>query len=112
MAEKAIMRYREGAQRVERRREMLEEYFEYPSAEDQILAALDDSDHQEVAELIDMADASLSKALREWDSCIVGNRSNELEKRVREALSALRDIYMNDSDDPRANGWVDDRGRP
>ena len=85
-----------------------------PTLEELIADAIRDSEPEEVAELIAGCIYELDrakKAFRDYSDDAAQLRVS-LKRRIDWAKSHLTDIYAWDSDDPRANGWVDDRGRP
>lgn len=85
---------------------MDEMYSEQPTLYDAIVAGMEYTGVEQSAELIEYALNQLDEALRQNKDGL------KKDRRIREARSALRDIFMHDSDDPRLNGWVDSRGRP
>ena len=85
---------------------LYDHYPEQPSHYDQIVAGIEYTGIEQTAELIEYAVDALTKALRQ------NKDQGKRLRHIREAKSALSDIYAFDSDDPRLNGWVDDKGRP
>lgn len=86
----------------------------YPPIETMIADAINESEPEEVAELIAGCIAELDRALKaiKEHSDDIAQLRVSLRRRISSAKAHLTDIYAWDNDDPRANGWVDDRGRP
>jgi len=104
--DKVIAKYKGGVMGYDDKQPASE--YDGPNQYDCIVSALETTEPAENAELIESAIDTLAAALKGKSR----HADNDIEKAAREALATLRELYMVDSDDPRLNGWVDDRGRP
>lgn len=85
-----------------------------PTLEELITEAINECEPEEVAELIALSIEEMQRAIQAFreHKDDPDKLYTTVLRRISSAKACLTDIYAWDNDDPRQNGWVDDRGRP
>ena len=81
-----------------------------PTLFNALVSSIEETPADELAELIEPVIDTLEGLARTWRPTNPAETARR--NQVALALSYLREITEPGSDDPRQNGWVDDRGRP